>query len=270
VITVTGLFVYPIKSCRGTSVGRARVTPRGLQDDRLLMLVDADGRFLTQREYPRMALIAPEMAAGGGLTVRAPGMPDLPLRVQSDGARAPVVIWRDTCVAVDQGREADAWFSDYLGTPVRLVRIADEHTRIVDQTFARRADDQTGFADGYPFLLIAQESLDDLNTRLAQPLPMNRFRPNIVVAGCAPFAEDGWSDVEISGVRFGLVKPCARCVMTTTDQETAAVGAEPLQTMGTFRRRPDPRPGVYFGQNLVSGQSGAIAVGDAVKTTARR
>lgn len=268
-ISVTGLFVYPIKSCRGTAVSRAQVTPRGLQDDRLLMLVDADGSFLTQREYPRMALIVPELAAGGALTVRAPGMPDLSLAVQSEGPRAPVVIWRDTCIAVDQGREADDWFSSFLGAPVRLVRIADEHARIVDQTFARRADDQTGFADGYPFLLIAQESLDDLNARLAQPLPMNRFRPNIVIAGGGPFVEDDWSDVEIGGVRFGVVKPCARCAITTTDQATAAVGAEPLQTMATFRLRPDPRPGVYFGQNLVSGQTGTIAVGDAVSATMR-
>ncbi|MBI5876410.1 MAG: MOSC N-terminal beta barrel domain-containing protein [Chloroflexi bacterium] len=267
-ISVTGLYIYPIKSCRGTAVNRTQVTPRGLQDDRLLMVVDDDGLFLTQREYPRLALIAPELA-GNCLTVRAPGKSDLSLTVGNDGPRSNVGIWRDTCAAVDQGREAAAWFSDYLGASCRLVCIADEHTRTVDPAFARRADDQTGFADGYPFLLISQESLDNLNTRLAQPLLMNRFRPNIVVAGGAPFVEDGWSDVVIAGVRFGVVKPCARCAITTTDQATATVGAEPLQTLAGFRHSTDPRPGVYFGQNLVSGQTGMIALGDPVAATAR-
>ncbi len=267
-ISVSALYVYPIKSCRGTAVSRAPVTPRGFQDDRLLMVVDAEGQFLTQREQPRLALVEPALA-DGRLRVCAPGMPELALAVGNDGPRATVGIWRDTCPAVDQGPEAAAWFSDYLRVPCRLVRIADEHTRIVDQTFARRADDQTGFADGYPFLLISQESLDDLNARLAPPLPMNRFRPNIVVAGGAPFAEDGWSDVEIGGVRYGVVKSCARCAITTTDQATAAVGPEPLRTLAGFRHRADPRPGVYFGQNLVSGQTGTIAVGDAVSPTMR-
>lgn len=264
-ITLSALYYYPIKSCRGVAVDRAPVTPRGLADDRLMMVVDEAGGFMTQRDHPRMALIAPALHEDV-LRLSAPGMPARDVRVRGDGPRRAVTVWGDACAAVDQGDAAAAWLSEFLGARCRLVRMADEHVRRVDARYARRGDDQTGFSDGYPFLLVSQASLDDLNARLAEPLPMNRFRPNIVVTGCAPFTEDVWTDVEVANahgpVRFGVVKPCARCAITTTDQDTAERGAEPLRTLAEYRRRADGK--VMFAQNLVFVDAGVIAVGDAV------
>ncbi|MCB0061928.1 MAG: MOSC domain-containing protein [Caldilineaceae bacterium] len=262
-VTVAALHIYPIKSCRGHAVDRVLVTPRGFADDRLMMITDGAGDFLTQREYPRMALIEP-MLGEELLTLRAPGMVALDLPIRMEGSKRPVVIWRDRCEAVDQGEGVAAWLSEFLGTEARLMRLADDVPRRVDPQFARSATDQTSFADGYPFLLISEESLADLNRRLATPLPMNRFRPNIVVRGEVPFAEDSWRQIRIGKVTFDLVKPCARCQITTIDQETGAVaGKEPLATFATFRRTPDGK--VMFGQNLLSTGAGMIAVGDCVR-----
>lgn len=259
-VRVAALYCYPIKSCRGTPLAEATVARRGIDGDRGMMVVDADGRFLTQREHPRLALIEPRLRAGG-VTVTAPGMPALTVADADEGPRVRVVVWRDTCRAVDQGEEAAAWFSDYLGVPCRLVRMADDFVRRVDGRYARRPDDQAGFADGYPFLLLSDASLADLNDRLPAPLEMRRFRPNIVVTGCAPYAEDDWRRIRIGPIAFDVVKPCARCVITTTDQETTERGAEPLATLATYRHRGR---GVMFGQNLVHEGAGPIRVGDAV------
>ena len=260
-ITVTGLFIYPIKSCRGHALDRALVTPRGLQDDRLLMIVDGDGHFLTQREYPRMALIAPTLG-DELLTLRAPGMNALDLPIRTSGPHGYAMIWNDRCQVLDQGETVAQWLSDYLGIAVRLVRLSDTFHRPIDPHYRRTAADETSFADGYPFLLISQASLDDLNQRLATALPMNRFRPNIVVAGCEPFAEDGWPQLQIGPVTFYPVKPCARCPIPTIDQASAVVGKEPLTTLAKFRRTADGK--VIFGQNLLSSGSGFIRVGDQV------
>lgn len=261
-ITVTGLYRYPVKSCAGSAVEAVEVDQRGIRHDRELMLVDArSGLFLTQREHPRMALIRPSIAEGV-LRAEAPGVAPLRLRLTRRGDPRPVVIWRDRCAAVDQGDTAAAWFGAFLGVACRLVRMADGFVRRVDPTYAAEAGDQVGFADGYPFLLISVESLADLNARLDQPLPMNRFRPNIVVRGDGTaFAEDDWRRITIGEITFSIVKPCARCVITTTDQETAAVGKEPLATLATFRRA---ERGVFFGQNLVHAGTGTLRVGDAV------
>jgi uncharacterized protein len=264
-IQIAALHYYPIKSCRGFAAESALITRRGLEHDRLLMLVDQAGMFLTQREFPRMALIEPHLLpgeAGEQLTLRAPQMPPLDLTVSQAGPRRTVTVWRSRCQAVDQGDGAADWFSTYLGAQVRLVRLADDFRRTVSPDYAVNPDDETSFSDGYPILLIAQASLDDLNTRLATPLPMNRFRPNIVVSGCAPFAEDSWQRIRIGGVELALVKPCARCPIPTTDQETAEVGKEPLATLATFRRG---RGGaVLFGQNVIGLGTGQIRVGDEV------
>ena len=260
-ITVTELYIYPIKSCRGHAVDRALVTPRGLQDDRLLMIVDDDGHFLTQREHPRMALIEPTLG-DELLTLRAPGMNALDLPIRTSGVHSDAIVWNDICQTIDQGETVAQWLSDYLGTAVRLVRLADTFHRLVDSRYARTAADETNFADGYPFLLISQASLDDLNQRLATALPMNRFRPNIVVAGCEPFAEDGWQQLQIGTATFYPVKPCARCPIPTIDQATAAVGKEPLTTLAKFRRTAVGK--VIFGQNLLSSGSGMISVGDCI------
>lgn len=260
-ITLSALNLYPIKSCRGYGVEQALVTPRGLEDDRLLMVVDADGHFLTQREYPALALLEPTVH-DGLLTMRAPGMSafDLPLRTM--GVTRTVVIWRDVCQAVDQGAQAAEWLSAYLHTAVRLVHMHDDFVRPVDPNYRRTATDETSFADGYPFLLISEASLADLNQRLPEVVPMERFRPNLVVQGCDPFAEDGWQQIRIDSVTFDLVKPCARCKITTIDQQTGAVGKEPLATLATFRRTEDGK--VNFGQNMISSGTGIIAVGDEV------
>jgi uncharacterized protein YcbX len=260
-LTLSALYIYPIKSCRGHAVDRALVTPRGLQDDRLFLITDAEGHFLTQREIPRMALIEPQLGEEL-LTLRAPGMSPLDVERRSSGPAHPVVIWRDRCQAVDQGDAAAAWLSEYLGAAVRLVHLHDDFQRGVDPTYRRRPDDQTSFADAFPFLIVGAASLADLNGRLAEQLPMNRFRPNLVVQGSAPFAEDGWPQIQVGDITFDLVKPCARCSITTVDQATGAIGKEPLATLATFRRTADGK--VMFGQNMVSSGTGQIAVGDPV------
>jgi uncharacterized protein YcbX len=188
-------------------------------------------------------------------------MPALRLTPTDAGPRTDVTIWRDRVRTVDQGPLAAEWFSSYLRVPARLVRLPDDSVRPVDPQFAVRAGDQVGFADGFPLLLIAEESLDDLNSRLRKPLPMDRFRPNVVVRGGGAYAEDGWAEVRVGQVTCHVVKACARCAITTTDQRTAARGVEPLATLATYRHVPR---GVLFGQNLVHSAPGHVAIGDPV------
>ncbi|CAA9573561.1 MAG: Flavodoxin reductases (ferredoxin-NADPH reductases) family 1 [uncultured Thermomicrobiales bacterium] len=268
---VTALYHYPIKSCAGAALDVAALDARGIVHDREFMLVDAaNGRFLTQRELPRMALITPRLDDGADtvLTVSAPGVSPLSVPVRASGPTREVIVWRDGCRVVDQGDEIARWFAAFLGVACRLVRLADDFERKVDPAYATSARDQVGFADGFPLLLISEESLADLNARLAEPLPMNRFRPNVVVAGAGgPFAEDGWSRVRIGGTILHVVKACARCAITTTDQRTAAVGKEPLTTLATYRRG---ERGVLFGQNLIHEGPGTIRLGDRVEIPAGR
>jgi hypothetical protein len=258
---ISGIHTYPIKSCGGSELETATVGPRGLLNDRLLMLVTPEGEFLTQRDHPRMALIHPQWR-NAALEISAPGMPSHTLEPTDRGPRQRVTIWRDTCEAVDQGQAAAEWFSAYLGITCRLVRLADDFARQVDQRYTPRPGDQTGFADGFPFLIISQASLDDLNRRLTTPLPMNRFRPNLVVAGSAPFAEDTWKLIRVGEILFDVVKPCARCVITTTDQATAARGKEPLHTLATYRTINGK---VMFGQNAIHRSGGQLRLGDLVE-----
>ncbi|MGN6759660.1 MAG: MOSC domain-containing protein [Thermomicrobiales bacterium] len=259
---LTAIYHYPIKSCAGTALASATLTSRGLLHDRELLVIDpATGHFLTQREAPRLALVRPAIA-DGELTVAAVGQAALTVPIAVDGPARPVVVWRDTCLAVDQGDAIAAWLGAVIGRPCRLVRMAEHFVRHVDPHYATSPRDQVGFADGFPVLVISEESLADLNARLATPLPMNRFRPNLVVSGGAPYAEDGWRRVRIGAIVFHLVKPCARCVITTTDQATAARGKEPLATLATYRRRG---PGAMFGQNGIHETPGVIRVGDSIE-----
>ncbi len=260
-ITVSALYHYPVKSCAGLAATQLETTRRGFIHDREFMLVDSDGLFLSQREQPRLALIQPTISYDS-LTLTAPAMPPLELLIQRAGARREAVVWRDACAVVDQGDVAAQWLSDYLQIECRLVRMADEFTRRVDPAYAQRADDQVSFADGYPFLLISEASLADLNSRLPDPLPMNRFRPNIVIAGCEPFAEDGWQQIRIGEMVFDVAKPCARCVITTVDQTTAETSKEPLKTLATYRAVNGG--GVMFGQNLLHQKNGLLQVGETV------
>jgi uncharacterized protein YcbX len=258
---VCGLHYYPIKSCRGTSLDVAEIGPRGIVADREWMVVDASGHFLTQRELPRLALVSPRLD-GGVLEVSAPDMPPLTVSRGATGERMDVTVWQDQCAAIDQGPAAADWLTAFLGVPCRLVRIGDDTVRRADREYAR-PDDQVGFADGFPFLLTSHASLDDLNHRLATPLPMNRFRPNIVIDGVVPFEEDRWKRIRIDGITFGVLKPCARCVTTTVDQHTAERSHEPLRTLATFRHVVGR--GVMFGQNVVHDRTGVLHVGAEVE-----
>ena len=260
VTVLRGLYYYPIKSCRGASLDEADVGPRGIAADRHWMVVDADGNFLSQRELPRMALIEPRLR-NGTLEVAAPETEPLTIPTGRAGNRATVTVWDDRCVAIDEGDEAATWFSSALDVEARLVRMPDDETRRVDPTYAGM-DDQVGFADGFSFLLTSRASLDELNRRMPAPLPMNRFRPNIVVDGAEPFEEDRWRTIRIDGIAFTVAKPCARCAITTTDQNTAERSKEPLRTLATFRKAD---AGVMFGQNLIHHGTGVLRVGSEVE-----
>lgn len=259
---VTGLYMYPVKSCAGTPLDAAELDARGIVHDREFMLVGADRRFLTQREVPRLALIRPTRGATSlGLT--APGMAPISVEPTDAGQRFEATIWRDRVVVADQGNAAAGWLGEFVGVDCRLVRMPADVVRPVDPQYATGRKDQVGLTDGFPLLLISEESLADLNGRLAEALPMNRFRPNVVIQGVgAPYAEDGWSEIRIGDVACRVVKACARCVTTTTDQLTAERGAEPLATLATYRRVPR---GVVFGQNAIHRARGRIAIGDRVE-----
>ena len=275
--TIAALNVYPVKGCRGISLSRARVSARGLvaqlpsgtAGDREWMIVDRDGRFVTQREYPRLALI--ETGLGRGSLVLASA--DLPaLAVPLDAPRGPardVVVWNSCVRAHDAGEMAARWLSDAVGNEVRLVRFDPGHQRRCNPEYAGDSGAHTAFADGYPLLVIGESSLTDLNARLtakgSAALPMNRFRPNVVLAGIEPFDEDHLDTIATEDVTLKLVKPCTRCQVTTTDQETAQVGVEPLATLGGYRTHP-ALAGVAFGMNaiIVAGEGGELKVGARV------
>ena len=257
-ITLSALIYYPIKACRGFEINTAQVERMGLAHDRRMMVVDEDGKFLTQRQLPRLALVTPTLK-DCTLTLSAPGFDSLQLAVQTNGVTQSVDVWSSTGVqAVDQGDEAATWFSDWLGKSVRLVHMADGYRRKVNPQYAVRKDDHTSFSDGYPILLISEESLQDLNTRLASPLPMNRFRPNLVVRGCDPYAEDTWNKIKIGDVELAIVKPCARCEVTTIDKETLERSKEPLKTLGKYRKH---KLGAIFGQNVIPVTEGNLQLG---------
>jgi uncharacterized protein YcbX len=265
-ITVSNLIYYPIKACRGIEVDSSCVDRMGLELDRRLMVVTPEGEFLTQREYPRLAWVTPKLREGA-LELSAPNYESIQLGIQTLGTPSFVNIWKSKGVhAIDQGEEAANWFSDWLGTDVRLVHIADGYRRLVDESYAVNDDDHTGFADGYPILLTSQEGLDDLNSHLESPVPMNRFRPNIVVKGCEPFAEDTWNRIRIGNVELAVVKPCARCVVTTIDKETLEQSKEPLKTLGKYRKHA---LGAIFGQNVIPLNGGSIRLGMTVEILSR-
>jgi uncharacterized protein YcbX len=261
-LTLTALYRYPVKSLGGEEYPELDVEGRGLAFDRQWMVVDAQGGFLTQRQQARMTLIGASVDDRGLLRLCAPGMPDMAVRSGADAdQRVEVTIWGDSVSAMPAGHEADAWLSEFLALPCRLVCFPQEQVRAVDPGFSRPPD-QVGFADGFPFLLISQASLDDLNGRLQDPVPMLRFRPNLVVEGCEAFAEDGWRRIRIGDVDFRVAKPCSRCVIPTIDLATGERGKEPLRTLMTYRRRDNK---VYFGQNLIHDGVGRLAAGMTVE-----
>ncbi len=269
---VSGLFLYPIKSCRGIALEQVTVTPKGFAYDREFMLVDGQGKFLTQRQYPRLATIQVSLHPTH-LQLAARNYNQFTLPLTLTGIEKPVTVWRDRAIALDQGDQVAEWFQGVLGLDqsVRLVRQSPDHPRLVDPNFRPRPDNTVSFADGFPILVTNTASLADLNQRIqanqGQPVGMDRFRPNLVIDTDQPFAESDWKGLQIAQVTLDLVKPCSRCIVITTDQHTgdrlAGSGlAEPLATLSQFRNIPSQ--GILFGENAVPQALGEITIGDRV------
>ena len=264
---LASIHIYPVKGCRGIDLRASAVEPWGLAGDRRWLIVDADGRFVSQREQPGLArvVVRPGSAPAGGIEVFAPGRPPLSVPAPEPAELLKVSVWSSTVLAAAAGPAADAWFSAYLDQPVRLTYLDDPTRRAVDPEFGR-AGDVVNFADGYPLLLTSTSSLDQLGDWLVaggdQPVPMNRFRPNAVVTGFGPWAEDRWRRVRIGAVTFRVAKPCGRCVVTTTDQFTGARHSQPLRMLARKRRFGQE---LVFGQNLIPDSPGQIRIGDPVE-----
>ena len=242
----------------------AEVTRRGFRYDRRFLLIDKNNRFLTQREFPKMALLKTAIEEETLLVYHKDSFGDhlvVPLAPEPSDDTAIVSIWEDECEAQFIGQQADDWFSGQLNTACRLVYMPDSTERKVDEKYAIH-DDITSFSDGYPILIIGQASLDDLNNRLSKAIPVNRFRPNLIFAGGTPYEEDGMKHFRIHDLDFFGVKPSARCVITTTDQETGLTGKEPLKTLAGYRSKNNK---VYFGQNVLMEGEGIIKVGDPIE-----
>jgi uncharacterized protein len=248
-VSVTELNVYPVKSTRGAPRERVRVARTGFEWDRQWMIVDDKGTFLTQRSHPQLARIVPEVM-GDALVLTAPGLPALKVPLDLEGERAPVRIWRDSCVGVDQGAAARDWATRAVGEPVRLVRVGPDMGRIANPQFAGPAPVPIAFPDGYPILVCSEASLEDLNARLPQPVPMDRFRPNIVVRGIPPWAEDRIDTITIGPLALRLVKPCTRCKIPSIDQLTGEDSTDPTPALKAFRFSK-ALLGVMFGENAV-------------------
>ena len=261
-LTVSELYIYPIKSLGGIALNSASLIERGFEHDRRWMLVDADNRFLSQREINTMALLKVQLAEQGLLitNINKPGeqllVPFEPTITETE----MVEVWSSRCRGQRVSDEVDAWFSKQLGFACKLFYMPNTTHLYVDGRYAHNKE-ITAFSDGYPLLLIGQASLDDLNSRLEEPLPMNRFRPNIVFTGGTPFQEDYMKLFEINGITFFGVKPCARCVMTTINQQTGEKAKEPLKTLSTYRLKNKK---ILFGQNLLHQGTGIISVGDTI------
>lgn len=263
--------IFPVKSLRGHSPTAARVEPRGFEHDRRWLLVDENGRFLTQREFPRMAAIEVEVG-GNDIRFRFEGR-SCAAELEPAGDETMVQIWNDRCGAITYGDSVNAWFSGALGTDCSLVKMTDTTVaRPVDPNYARSENDHVSFADGYPYLLLGEGSLAALNGRLDEPVPMNRFRPNLVISGSDAFDEDNWVAIRIGEVEFDVVKPCARCVIPGIDQVTGVKsGAALLRTLAEFRTfERNGAKKVLFGQNLLARNLGTLRVGENVRILERR
>lgn len=261
--TISQLFIYPIKSLGGFEVSFAYLTDRGLQYDRRFMLVDMDGNFLTQREHASMSLLQTVIVDDQLIIYPKNNATDklvLPLHPESNSTIS-VKVWDDECDAALVSDAADKWFSEKLSMQCRLVYMRDEEKRKVDERYAHD-NEITSFSDGYPLLIIGQASLDDLNNRLNEPIPMNRFRPNVVFTGGHPFDEDMMEHIRINEIDLYGVKLCARCVVTTVNQTTATKAKEPLKTLAGYRMVNNK---IYFGQNIIFKQTGIISNGDAIE-----
>ena len=257
---LSGIFIYPVKSLSGISANSWPVTEKGFQHDRKWMIIDNDRQFLSQRKLPKMALIKTALT-DKNLILSAPDMANLSLPLEPvDGQIINSTIWHDQCDARSVSTEADQWLSDFLDLDCRLVYQPDEVIRPVDPHYAKSGD-KVAFSDGFPFLIISENSLVALNHEMQLNLPMTRFRPNLVISDCPAYAEDSWREISIGAVDFRLPKPCSRCSVPTIDPETAQTGKEPLTTLNRTRNWQNK---VYFGQNALHNQCGQLTVGDTV------
>lgn len=284
---LSGLYIYPVKSLRGFAVEKAEIDELGIVGDRRFLVVDDTGRFMTQRQHPRMAQISTKLTPSELiLSAEGAGSVSVP-RTEASSSKRVVSIWRSQGLRADDcGTEIARWLSNFLGIACGLVRVGEEFRRPVLQKPVRGLTppitpttptiegrivtaDLVHFADGYPFLAIAESSLDALNDRLVslgeEPVSMDRFRPNLVIRGAAPHAEDTWHKMQIGTTVFRAGGPCSRCIMTTTDQLTGKRGTEPLRTLATYRRGIEEPSDVNFGQNFINEtKSGTIHAGDKV------
>lgn len=257
---VSQLYIYPIKSLGGIELKSAEVLPKGLEYDRRWMLVDAQGLFMTQRIEPKLALFKTSITESGNIIIKFNGdVLTVPSTTYEDSFTAR--IWDDLVEVHEVDTNVSEWFSKHLGSICKLVAFPEDNHRPVDADYALNPGDQTSLSDGYPILLLGQSSLDDLNTRLKDSVPIDRFRPNIVFTGGQPFEEDRFIQFSINKVAMAGVKPCARCVMITIDQQTALTSKEPLATLSAYRKAGNK---VLFGQNVIPLQSGVISVGDEI------
>jgi len=266
-IKVSQLAIYPVKSCAQVSVKSVQSDHFGLHMDRRWMLVDEAGKFLSQRQLPRMCLIKPVLM-NAGVQLHAPNMDACEITLDENNVLSSVNVWGDWCSAIDCGDTAATWLSAFLDKKCRLVYFHEDEVRQVDLEYAKQGD-RTAFSDGFPFLLLSEASLEDLNIRIQQgnssqqAIEMRQFRPNIVVSGCEAFAEDDWSKIQIGDMILRVVKPCSRCVIPSIDPNTGIRADEPLQTLKTYRKgvcgQDDKK--LYFGQNVIAESIGRFDVG---------
>jgi uncharacterized protein YcbX len=262
VITLASIHSYPVKSCRGIRHESALLTRAGLEHDREWMFVSADGRFITQRDEPRLARVQVALREHA-LVLSADGAGEVEVPFELDGPRSSVAVWGDRCEGIDQGDTAAGWISALLGRAARLLRFDPASSRRSDPAWTGELDAFSLFSDGFPLLVVSRASLDDLNSRLPVAIPMERFRPNLVLDGLPPFGEDELGEIEHGGVKLRMVKPCTRCVVTTTDQNSGErMGDEPIRTLKSYRWDAALR-GVAFGQNaiVVSGAGKRLSAG---------
>nr|MBI1232844.1 MOSC domain-containing protein [Cytophagales bacterium] len=264
-MTLQDIYHYPVKSMGGIRLDCATVLIPGLEHDRRWMVVDGEGNFVSQRSVPEMALMGLEKREGR-FWIKDKQHPEDAIAIPARGNTAPtkeVRIWDDRVTALLVDPVVDAWIQSKLKIFCQLVYMPDFVHRPVDTRYAV-SNESVSFADAMPYLLISQASLDFLNAKLKVPVPMDRFRPNLVIRGTEPFEEDQWDCIEIGPVRFKVTKPCARCVMVSVDQETGASGKEPLATLASFRKAGNK---ILFGQNLIALNEGKISTKDLVKST---
>jgi len=264
-LQVSHLFIYPVKSLGGISKAAVQLCPTGFEFDRRWMLVDNDNMFISQRTHPQMVLLHTAQTEEG-FVVSKYNDAALSILIPFTGTatkKIKVTVWDDVCEAVEVSSLHNEWFSDMLNVSCKLVYMPDDTLRLVDKKYASQ-NEITSFSDGYPLLMIGEASLENLNNKLKIPLPMSRFRPNIVFSGGHPHIEDEMEQFTINGVDFSGVKPCSRCIMTTINHKNAEKGKEPLQTLSAYRMKNNK---IYFGQNVLHRQNGTITAGDILTIT---